>query len=250
MTATRNADERADEILHSSWDGDFLTLTLNRPARGNALSGVLVEALLGTLGAAEERGCAGVALRGAGRHFCTGFDLSDLDSVSDGDLLQRFVRLELLLQTIFHAPYPTYVFAQGRNFGAGVDIVCVCSERIATPNARFRMPGWQFDIALGTRRLMARVGADRARAVLRNALEFSADEALKWGLLTDVADEAAWGDMLSGRRAVWAQLSPTARRHLLALTVVDTRAADMADLALSAGRPGLIERIRNYRARG
>ena len=72
--------------------GDVTRLTLNRPDKANALDAEIVEALLGGI----ETACAGgtrlLVLAGAGRHFCAGFDLSDLDTISDGDLLHRFCR--------------------------------------------------------------------------------------------------------------------------------------------------------------
>ena len=82
--------------LIAAQDADLLTLTLDRPGNANALSPDLVEALIETLAAARDvRLCV---LRGEGKHFCAGFDLSDLEDLSDGDLLWRFLRIETLLQ--------------------------------------------------------------------------------------------------------------------------------------------------------
>ncbi len=236
--------------LVQTWDGDIVSVTLNRPERGNSLDARTVEDLHDALAQAAARPCAAMVLTGAGRNFCTGFDLSDLDTASDADLLHRFVRIELLLQALYHAPFPIVVLAKGRSFGAGVDIVCACSDRIATPDARFRMPGWRFDLALGTRRLAGRIGADRTRAILRDATEFSGRDALAWGLLTELAEEGAWSDTVRAVLAKWDAISIAARRHLLALTASDTRAEDLADLASSASRPGLRQRIADYRAKG
>jgi enoyl-CoA hydratase/carnithine racemase len=227
-----------------------LTVSLNRPERGNSLDARTVEGLLDALEQAKAKPCAAMVLTGAGRNFCTGFDLSDLETVSDGDLLHRFARIELLLQALHHSSFPIVVLAKGRNFGAGVDIVCACSDRIATPDARFRMPGWRFDLALGTRRLAGRIGADRARAVLRDATEFSAQDALAWGLLTELADESAWPAAVRAMLGKWGAISADARQRLLALTASDTRDADMADLVRSAARPGIRQRIADYRAKG
>lgn len=236
--------------LIQTWEGEILSVTLNRPERGNSLDVRTVEDMFDALEQAKARSCAVLILTGAGRNFCTGFDLSDLDTVSDADLLHRFVRIELLLQSLYHAPFPIVVLAKGRSFGAGVDIVCACSDRIATPDAQFRMPGWRFDLALGTRRLAGRIGADRARAILRDAAEFSARDALAWGMLTELAEESAWPATIHAAHAKWSAISATARQQLLALTANDTRAVDLADLACSASRPGLRQRIANYRAKG
>lgn len=234
----------------SSWGGDVLSLSMDRPARGNALDAPTVEALLAALDHAAVRSCSAVVLSGAGKNFCTGFDLSDIDSATDSELRRRFVRIEELLQAIQHAPFPVICLAQGRIFGAGVDILCACSDRIAAPGARFRMPGWKFGLALGTRRLMARIGAGRARAVLRDATEFSADEALEWGLLSEIVPEESWPEARAAALARWSALAAPARVQLLAITTPDTRAEDMADLVSSSSRPGLRDRIAAYRTRG
>jgi len=128
-------------------NGDTLTLTLNRPDSANALSPDLVEALLAEITTATDiRLCV---IKAEGRNFCAGFDLSDIDGLSDGDLLLRFTRIETLLQAVHHAPFPVIALAQGHVIGAGADLFAACWQRIAAPNAKFRFPGWQFELALG-----------------------------------------------------------------------------------------------------
>ena len=99
------------------------TLTLQRPERGNALGPELVEALISAAEAAiADPAVHTLVLRGAGRHFCTGLDLSDLATLSDGDLLLRLVRIETLLALLWHAPIRTVALAHGRTWGAGADL--------------------------------------------------------------------------------------------------------------------------------
>lgn len=236
-----------DELRIERREISVLELTLTRPSRGNALSESLVEALIAALAGAEHEQVRLVVFRGEGKNFCSGFDLSDLAEQSDASLVDRLVRIERLLQTVAHAPFLTLALAQGRVMGAGADLFCACSERVAAPGATFRMPGWRFGIALGTRRLAARVGTDTARGILLESRQFGADEALKIGFATAVADEADWPAAVeqSARRAQALDLEST--RHLLDLTIEDTRAADMVALVESSSRPGLKERIIQYR---
>lgn len=236
-----------DELRIERREISVLELTLTRPSRGNALSESLVEALIAALAGAEHEQVRLVVFRGEGKNFCSGFDLSDLAEQSDASLVDRLVRIERLLQTVAHAPFLTLALAQGRVMGAGADLFCACSERVAAPGATFRMPGWRFGIALGTRRLAARVGTDAARGILLESRQFGADEALKIGFATAVADEADWPAAVeqSARRAQALDLEST--RHLLDLTIEDTRAADMVALVESSSRPGLKERIIQYR---
>ena len=72
---------------------DVAALVLDRPGRGNALSVELVEGLLDGLERVfADRAVTTLVLRSSGRHFCTGFDLSDLDAETDASLLARFAR--------------------------------------------------------------------------------------------------------------------------------------------------------------
>jgi enoyl-CoA hydratase len=228
-------------------NGAALHVTLTRPTRSNALSATLVEALLDVLQAAEADGTALVTFRGEGDNFCSGFDLGNLDEQSDGDLLLKLVRIEHLLQRVAYAPFVTLALVQGKVIGAGCDLFCACSERVAAPDTVFRMPGWRFGIALGTRRLVQRVGADTARSVLASSRMFAVDEALRMGLVTSLVKTEQWRDIVTSASERASLLEPVSRSMLLSLTALDTRAADLAALVESASRPGLKNRIQQYR---
>lgn len=223
-------------------------LTLNRPEKANALNDEMVAALADALSAARADGTRLLILDGNGKHFCAGFDLSDLDDCSDGDLLLRFVRIEAVLQSLYHLPFPTLSLAKGRAMGAGADLFAACSRRIAAPGTQFRMPGLAFGILLGTRRLAARIGADTARSIQNETRSFDATEAHAIGFASDVVEEANWPTAVGAAEDAANALTPDATAALFRATAADTRAEDMADLVASAARPGLKARIQAYRA--
>jgi enoyl-CoA hydratase/carnithine racemase len=235
-----------DELIARREDG-VLDLVLNRPAKMNALSGELVEALHAELDRADTDGTRLVVFRSEGRNFSAGFDFGGYDTQSEGDLVLRFVRIEQLLQRVFHSPYDTLAFAHGRNFGAGVDLFAVCHRRIAAPGTSFRMPGLGFGLVLGSRRFAGLVGESWARQVLHEGITFEAGEAQGRGFTTVVADTEAWS--AERERAVQAMrgLGADATTRLFRVTRTDSRAADMAELVASAARPGLVGRLRAYR---
>lgn len=235
------------KVLLAEQSDGLLSLTLNRPDSANALSPALVEELIDTLTEAQNvRLCA---LRGEGKHFCAGFDLSDLAELSDGDLLWRFLRIEHLLQTVHHAPFPVVAFAQGHVVGAGADLFAACWRRVTAANAKFRMPGWNFELALGTRRLARLIGQDAARDLLIDTKVMPAEEALACGLASDLAESQDWPALVEASHARASALPPRALRDMLDLTIVDTRAEDTAAIVATAGRPGLKDRVAAYRAR-
>ncbi len=221
------------------------TVWLDRPERGNALS----EAAVGKLSAAvatalADPGVHTLLFRGRGRHFCTGFDLSGLDDETDASLRNRFVALEKLLQTVWHAPVRTAAFATGRAWGAGADLFASCDIRACAPDATFRFPGSAFGIVLGTRRLVELVGWDRARPLASEGLTLDAQGAVEAGLATEVFDGDA-GDWVGVRCS-----EPVADRETLAAIRAacrqDRRDEDLLSLDGSASRPGLKGRIARY----
>lgn len=228
-------------------DATTTVLCLNRPAKANALSRDLVEDCLAAVEAAKGDGVRLLVLRGEGANFCAGFDFSDVQQSSDGDLLHRFVRMELLLQALYHAPFATLALCHGGTYGAGADLVCACDVRIAAPNTVFRMPGLRFGIALGTRRLAQRIGADAALDILGSSRTFDAAEAERIRFTNATVAAERWEDIVrdAERRL---RLDASAHAGLKELVQPDTRSADLAAIAATAGVPGLKERILQFRA--
>jgi crotonobetainyl-CoA:carnitine CoA-transferase CaiB-like acyl-CoA transferase/enoyl-CoA hydratase/carnithine racemase len=259
----------AAPIILQISDG-IASIDLNRPQRGNALNIDLVEAVLDAVhSACHDPSVHTLMFAGAGRHFCTGFDLDGLESQSDGDLLLRFARIEALLDAVWRAPVRTVAIAHGRTWGAGADLFAACDLRIAATGASFRFPGAGFGIVLGTRRLAERVGTERARAWVSDGATVEAEQALACGLASRLVDlPQAGGD--------WRRLAcgpaPAIDRDTLAMIRSASRStggpggdmladADLAALVRSAtssitrstttgkAGPGLSERIAAYRDR-
>lgn len=236
----------SDELLRKH-ENHVTRLTLNRPQKANALSATLVEALIDAVEYAATDGTRLLIIDGAGSHFCAGFDFTEAQTQSEGDLALRFIRIETLLQALYHAPCETLALAHGRVFGAGADIVASCGMRMAAADTTFRMPGLRFGVVLGTRRLMHRVGADKARDILSTSRSFDAAEALRAGFLTGIAAAEEWPALVNAAQSAVEALAPAAAAALHRRTVIDSRAEDMAELARSVSTPGLKERIRKYR---
>lgn len=224
-----------------------LEITLNRPEKMNALSASIVETLHETLDKADRDDTRLLVLRGEGRNFCAGFDFSGYEEHSEGDLLRRFIRIEQLLQRIYHASYDTMAFAHGRNFGAGVDLFAVCNRRISHPDASYKMPGLGFGLVLGTRRFTSLVGASWAREVLHDGVTFDASQAVDHGFATALVERGHWLEQMASAQKQAGSISKYAASRLFRVSRSDTRDADMAELVASAARPGLLQRLRDYR---
>lgn len=229
-------------------DGDVKLLGLSRPEKLNALDAALVEALLAEVEGSASDGTRLLVLKGEGKGFSGGFDFSDLDHHTDGELALRFLRLELLLQAITHAPFVTMALAHGACFGAAADIVASCTRRIGAPEARFRMPGLRFGVVLGTRRLAHLIGRERARALLLTSKTFGADEALGVGFIDTILPQDQWADCIAHAAEEARTLAPAQVKVLLDVTTDDSRDRDLAELARAVAQPGLKQRIQAYLA--
>jgi enoyl-CoA hydratase/carnithine racemase len=221
-------------------------ITLNNPATSNSLTAAEVEALLQAVRESSSDGTETLVFTALGANFCSGFDLSNLDEARDGDLLLRFVRIELLLQAVYMAQFDTLACAKGATYGAGADLFAACRCRLADPAARFLMPGLQFGVALGTRRFAEVVGETQAYELLAAGVPFDCEHARKAGLVTQVAKEEQWPELIRQRHQS-RRVRGEALARLSRLTRRDTCAQDMLALVESAGQPGLAERIRRYR---
>jgi enoyl-CoA hydratase/carnithine racemase len=111
------------------------------------------------------------------------------------------------------------------------------------------MPGWQFELALGTRRLTRLVGTDNARDLLIDTKTLLSEQALEIGMATEIAETEAWEHILEVAKQRSEALPINALKQMLALTITDTRVEDMAAIVATAGEPGVKQRVLDYKDR-
>ncbi|MVW77830.1 enoyl-CoA hydratase/isomerase family protein [Bordetella sp. 02P26C-1] len=222
------------------------TFTLNRSEKRNALCAELVEALIAGVEAAHVQQVPLLVFRGAGKNLSAGFDFTDYETQSEGDLLLRMVRIETLLQMVASSPSLTLALAHGRNFGAGVDLFAACKLRHCSADATFRMPGLKFGLVLGSRRFRTLVGTAKAISILGEARTFGADEAREIGFVLQVSPENDWPALTQQAAQTATTLEPDVRVSLYSTLEFNNHDADMAALVRSAARPGIKDRIAQY----
>ena len=223
------------------------TLTLKRGDKSNALSKEMVERLHAVLDEVG-RETRLLALRSDSKNFCAGFDMSGVEESSDAELVLRFIRINELLARIRRLPYISVAWISGAVYGAGADIACACTFRVAFGPVKFRFPGFQFGVALGTRRLAQLVGGDRARRILLTNEIVSTDEAISCGLVNASLEDQSLHGYLENLSDSTMKLDNTAMGTLLELTDPQDADMELAALVRSVSRPGLASRISAYRA--
>lgn len=179
------------EVAH---DGGVLTLTLNRPDVLNAFDTSLHKAFLAALRDAGDAAVRAVVITGAGRGFCVGQDLTEFQEASlaiDERLRSTYHRNILAIRTL---EKPVIAAVNGPAAGAGLSLACACDIRIAGESASF-VPAF-IGIGLvpdsGGSYFIARLlGPARAFEWMSQNRKLTADEALEWGLVSEVvADDA------------------------------------------------------------
>lgn len=235
-----------EHYIEQSINGDVMTITLNRPDKLNAFNAELVENLHTALKDAKNKNMRAVIFRGHGKGFSGGFDLSTIDQSTDGDLLLRFVRVEQLLQAVYHAPFTTIALVHGPCYGAAADLVVACHQRIASQDARFRMPGVQFGLVLGTRRLTNIVGANNAQKLLVREKPFGADEALATGFINTLCEQDKWQDTIDNHLTHVRPIAPETLTQIASRMTYDTRSDDLSALVQSVTQSSIKSRILAY----
>lgn len=237
------------DLVQVRTQGQITHLTLCRSEKGNSLSSGMVQAMAAAVERCRADSTSLLVLEAQGRNFCTGFDLSDLDQETDDSLMARFIRIELLLQALHTAPFLTVALGHGRHIGAGADLFVACQRRISIGDTSFRFPGAAFGLVLGTGRLARIVGAARACDWVGSGRSVQQNEALTTGLVSRIVDESEIETLIGELAGESARLDrPTRHAVYTAAGHGQDSIQDLQALVLSAARPGLRERIRNFRA--
>jgi 2-(1,2-epoxy-1,2-dihydrophenyl)acetyl-CoA isomerase len=178
-------------VLEVTRDGAVLELTLNRPDALNAFTEELHGAVAAALRDARKPDVRAVVITGAGRAFSAGQDLAEAQgaSTTPGERLARFYNPNI--RAIRALEKPVVAAVNGVAAGAGAALALACDVRVASAKASF-VPAF---IAIGlvpdsglswtATRLL---GEARAFDWFTTNRRLGAEEALAWGLVTEVAE--------------------------------------------------------------
>ncbi len=176
------------------------TITLNRPEKLNALSARLQHELVAALKAAEADAAVRVIIiRGAGRAFCAGYDLTPspggavdtanrisapYDAAGLEDTLRR-------LLTIWDLRKPVIAQVHGSCFAGGTQLALICDLTIAAEDATFGIPQLPVGIGFVLPFWTWLIGPKKAREIFyKIGSSITATQALEWGMINAVAPPA------------------------------------------------------------
>jgi len=182
----------ASELLLTSRDTrGVVTLTLNDPARFNALGADMLAALQQTLDAlVGDDGVRVVVLASAGKAFCAGHNLKDMAAHPDLAWYQQlFAQCSRMMLSLQKLDVPVIARVHGMATAAGCQLVAQCDLAVAADNATFATSGIHYGLFCATPSvpLVRNVPAKRAMEMLLTGDFIDATTALREGLLNRVA---------------------------------------------------------------
>jgi 2-(1,2-epoxy-1,2-dihydrophenyl)acetyl-CoA isomerase len=233
-------------------DGPVAILTLERPARKNALAGSMREQLSSHLEVVSRDDAIGaIVVRGAGDAFCAGADLGALaeaQSAPDGaDRLAAWLdaAAAVVLRLSCEVRQPTLAAVRGPAVGAGLGLALACDFRLAADDTRVATGFSSFGLFADwgmSYFLPHRVGAARALDLALGAEQQSAEQAVSIGLLDEIVPAAEHERAWRERARRWAEVPRGAREGLVqGLRRVDKPALQAA---LVRERDAQLERFR------
>lgn len=180
------------EHILVDWSGEFVTITMNRPQRRNALSLAHMRELLSAFERVGDSDALGVVLAANGPVFCAGHDYADVvaaDLTAVRALLQACTELMTLMQQI---PQPVVARVHGLATAAGCQLVASADLAVASENAGFAAPGGKGGWFCHTPMVaIARnIGRKRAAEMALSGDVVDARTALEWGLVNYVVPAA------------------------------------------------------------
>ena len=164
-------------------------VTLNRPARRNALSLELMEELIRCLNEiVQSREIRAVILAAAGKVYCSGHDLSEMVGGNINEYGRIFDVCTDLMTKIQSIRQPVIAEVQGTATAAGCQLVATCDLAIASEQASFATPGVKIGLFCTTPMvaLSRAVGRKRALEMLLTGTPLDARTAAEWGLVNRV----------------------------------------------------------------
>ena len=199
-------------------------ITLNRPEKRNALNDELIRALKDALREADAgESLRAIVIRGAGKDFCSGADLSAIQKIATASYEENvenarsLAELFLLIRSV---KVPVIAAVHGRALAGGCGLASACDLVVASESARFGYPEVKigFVPAMVAAILRRNLGEKKSFELLTQGFEFTSDEALNLGLINRVAPDDELADAVMNFASVYTKVNGSAvamTKHLL-----------------------------------
>jgi len=202
-------------------DSGILQLTINRPTALNALNTELMEKFHEVfVMAKEEDSVKGILITGTGKAFCAGADIHQLAALNGQTGVAFARRGQKVFRFLEQLGKPSLAAINGFALGGGCELAMAATLRIASTNALFGQPEVKLGIIPGfggTQRLARLIGKGRALDLCLTGRTIKADEALAFGLVSEVVSS---DELLARAHAILSgliSLGPLALRSVMSV---------------------------------
>ena len=176
-------------LLREDRDG-VATLTMNRPAQMNLLTGEMLSALQSAFEDLSRDNSIRVVVLGAtGKGFCAGHDLKEIRALGEQPkIAELFAQCSRMMMTIPWLPQPVIAKVQGAAAAAGCQLVAQCDLAVAVDTAKFVTSGvsWGFFCSTPGVAIGRNLQRKHAMEMLLTGDPISAARAMEWGLVNRV----------------------------------------------------------------
>lgn len=173
-----------DPFIRVSSDGPVGVVTLNRPAKRNAVNASMISRL-GVLFSAPPSDWKAVVLAAEGSHFCAGLDLAEHRDRSPHEAFAISRLWHRATESIRTCGLPVVTALTGAVIGAGLEIAASTHIRIADASARYSLPEGRRGIFVGggaSVRVGRLIGTSRLTEMMLTGRVVEAEEGLRIGL--------------------------------------------------------------------
>ncbi|KUJ66750.1 enoyl-CoA hydratase [Streptomyces albus subsp. albus] len=189
-------EQRFGEFVGVTRHGHVAELALDRPKAMNAVSTAMAQSIAAACDAlARDTSVRVVVLTSTHeRAFCVGADLKERNGLSDAELVRQRPLARSAYTGVLELPMPTVAAVHGYALGGGFELALSCDLIVADPTAVVGLPEVSVGVLPGgggTQLLPRRVGAARAAELIFTARRLPAEEALRLGLVDQLAAEGA-----------------------------------------------------------
>ena len=199
-------------MLTESRDGATAILTLDYPARRNALTMPMREAIIAAMGRIEgDTAIRAIVLTGAGGTFSAGGDISGMNVTDLAAGRERFRSTHAMVRMLIKSCKPIVAAVEGYAVGAGLSVALCCDTIMAGDTAKFAAGfgrvGLIADLGL-PHTLPLRVGHGRARQILLYGEQIGAAEAQGMGLVDHLVPAGTALDAALARARLFHDMAP------------------------------------------
>lgn len=247
----------SDELIKVDIEGGVAVVTLDDPERRNTISMEMVPQMIAAFDGIEaDESVGAVVVTGAGKGFCAGAQLGELEGSGDGSVASVY---DAFLR-VARSPLPTIAAVNGAAVGAGMNLALCCDVRLASTRAKFITRFLDLGLHPGgghTWMLRRAIGPQAAAAMLFFEDALDGTEAERIGLVWKAVEPdelLPTARTLAERAASYPRpVAEMVKRNLARMADVETHdeavAIELTDQLWTLNQPWFAERVAQFQAR-